>query len=280
MEKINGFINLIRPINCLMMGLAVLIGGFIAAKLASQEALMSGFTTAFALTASSMAINDFYDRSVDAVNEPKRPIPSGIIHPAEALIYAFFFSVIGLVGAYLTNTVSFIVALIFFAVSLLYNTWGKKTGLLGNFMVSACIAIPFIYGGLAVGKGIVKILVVFALLAFLSNTGREITKGISDVEGDHRRNVRTIAILFGPKTAAYTATAFYGLAVALSGIPWIYQMVSNIAYVPIVLLANIGFIGSSILLLKDYSRENAKRVKNLVILCMFIGLIAFLIGGY
>lgn len=185
----------------------------------------------------------------------------------------------GLVDAYLTNKASFTVASIFFAISLLYNAWGKKVGLFGNFMVSACIAIPFIYGGLAVGKGIVKILVVFALLAFLSNTGREITKGISDVEGDKHRNVKTVAILFGPKAATYVATASYGLAVALSGIPWIYGMVSNMAYVPIVLLADVGFIGSSILLLKDYSRENAKRVKNLVLLCMSIGLIAFLVGG-
>lgn len=62
MEKVKGFTSLIRPVNCLMMGFAVLVGGFIAAKLASPEALVLGFTTAFALTASSMAINDFYDR--------------------------------------------------------------------------------------------------------------------------------------------------------------------------------------------------------------------------
>jgi geranylgeranylglycerol-phosphate geranylgeranyltransferase len=227
-----------------------------------------------------MAINDFYDREVDAINEPSRPIPSGLIHPNEALIYTCLLAVIGLTAAFYTNPICLLVATIFFALALLYNTKGKATGLLGNLMVSACIAIPFIYGGLVVGKGDTKLLGIFALMAFLSNTGREITKSISDVEGDKRRNAKTVAICFGPKAAARTATIFYVSAVVLSIIPWTLNLISNIAYAPLVLIADAGFITSSILLLNNYSKENAKRVKTLILIWMATGLIAFLAGGY
>ena len=279
MEKLASFIRLIRPINDLMMGVAVLFSGIVALHYKFSPNLILGFVTAATLTASSMAVNDYYDREVDAINEPSKPIPSGLITPNEALIFACLLWVIGLTAAVYTNPLCLLVATGFSALALLYNTKGKATGLLGNLMVSACIAIPFIYGGLVVGNGDIKLLGIFALMAFLSNTGREITKGISDVEGDERRNVKTVAIRFGPEAAACTATIFYASAVALSIMPWILKLISNIAYVPLVLVADAGFIASSILLLKDYSRENAKRVKTLILIWMAIGLIAFLVGG-
>lgn len=280
MNRLAGFIQLIRPVNDIMMGLAVLSSGLLALHYKFSPNLILGFVTASTLTASSMAINDYYDHEVDAINEPSRPIPSGLIRPKEALIYASLLGGIGLTAAGYTSPLCLLVATVFFALALLYNTKGKATGLLGNLMVSACIAIPFIYGGLVVGKGATKLLSIFALMAFLSNTGREVTKGISDVEGDKRRNVKTIAIRFGPKAAAYTATTFYASAIVLSILPWILNLVSNIAYVPLILVADAGFIASSILLLKDYSRENAKRVKTLILTWMVAGLMAFLAGGY
>lgn len=262
------------------MGFTVLFSGIIALHYKFSPNLILGFITASTLTASSMAINDYYDREGDAINEPSKPIPSGLILPNEALILACLLGVIGLTAAVYTSPLCLLIATVFSALALLYNTKGKATGLLGNLMVSACIAIPFIYGGLLVGNGNTKLLGIFALMAFLSNTGREITKGISDVEGDKRRNVKTVAIRFGPATAACIATIFYASAVALSMIPWILKLISNSAYVPLVLVADAGFIVSSILLLNDYSRENAKRVKTLILIWMATGLIAFLVEGH
>jgi len=279
MNKITGLINLIRPENSIMMGLAVIIGGLIAAKNLLIDVFILGFTTAFTLTAASMAVNDFYDRNVDAKNEPGRPIPSGAITPKEALVVSVVLGVIGLSAAFLTSLVGFVVAAVFFGLALIYNTKGKEKGLLGNFMVSACIAIPFIYGGLIVGKGLYILLLIFSVLAFLANTGREITKGIADAEGDKMRNVRTVAISFGSSAAAQVAAVFYITPVILSVIPWILGIVS-FWYLPLVFVVDAGFIASSILLMRDYSRENAKRIKTLVLIWMLVGLVAFVVGGY
>ena len=100
---------------------------------------------------------------------------------------------------------------------MLYSMWGKKTGLLGNIMVSTCIALPFIYGGLLSGK--IWRSLSFSLIAFLSNIGREITKGIVDVAGDESAGVNTVAVFYGADRAANLATIFFLSAVVLSIIP-------------------------------------------------------------
>jgi len=116
-------------------------------------------------------------------------------------------------------------------------------------------------------------------MALLSNTGREITKGIVDVQGDRMQNVKTLAVHYGEKTAAIAAVMFYLLAVMLSPLPWFLNLVS-MWFIPLVTITDIGLVASSTMLLKDYSRENARRVKKQVLPWFLIGLIAFVVGSF
>jgi geranylgeranylglycerol-phosphate geranylgeranyltransferase len=114
-------------------------------------------------------------------------------------------------------------------------------------------------------------------MAFLSNTGREITKGIVDVQGDKAQNVKTLAVSFGERKAAIIAVIFYISAVLLSPIPWLLNLVS-FWFIPLVIVTDFGFVASSSMLLKDYSRKNARKIKNIVLLWFIIGLLAFIVG--
>jgi geranylgeranylglycerol-phosphate geranylgeranyltransferase len=141
------------------------------------------------------------------------------------------------------------------------------------------VAIPFVYGSIAV-TGLVKPnVLVFVSIAFLSNTGREITKGIVDVQGDRLMNVRTLAVRYGERSAAIAAVLFYFSAIALSPAPWIMGLVS-VWFVPFVALTDLGLVVGSFMLLKDYSRENARKVKNGVLFVLIFGLLAFFVGVY
>lgn len=272
---------MMRPVNCVMMGFAVIVGAAIAnpdALSVSWPNLTYGFITGFMLTAASMSINDYYDRGIDAVNEPNRPIPSGLIKPRAALAFAFVLTAVGFTTAYLTNRLStLVIAIIAWAVFAAYTVVGKRSGLPGNFLVSICVAIPFIYGNFAVVNTIELNILIFALMAFLSNTGREITKGIADVKGDKTQNVKTLAVHFGEKNAAFVATIFFVLAVMLSPVPWLLNLVSS-WFIPLVVITDFGLAVSSSMLLKDYSRENARRVKKTVLLWFIFGLLAFVVG--
>ena len=279
MRKLFGYLRLMRPINCLMMGFAVIVGAALANPKSiesSFHSLILGFLTGFSLTAASMAINDYYDRDIDAINEPKRPIPSGLIKPKEALTFAFALTVIGFVTASLTSIPCFLIAILAWSIFVLYTTVGKRSGFPGNLLVSTCVIIPFIYGS-AVANTFELNVLFFVLMAFLSNTGREITKGIVDVQGDKLRNIRTLAVSYGEKTAAVVAVLFYLCAVLLTPIPWLLGIVS-FWFVPFVALTDFGLITSSYMLLKDFSRENAKKVKNMLLFWFIFGLLAFMFG--
>jgi len=281
MSKLGGYARLIRPVNCIMIGIAVIVGATLANPTnveSSWRGLAYGFLTGFMLTAASMTINDYYDWQIDAVNEPKRPIPSGLIKPRNALMFAAILSILSFVAAYLTNLYCLITAIVAWMILAGYTTVGKRSGLPGNFLVSVCVAIPFIYGSIATVAEVRLNVLLFASMAFLSNTGREITKGIVDVKGDTTANVKTMAVRYGEKKAAIAAASFYFLAVMLSPIPWLLNLVS-FWFIPLALITDIGLAASSFMLLKDPSRENARKIKKNVLLWFIIGLLAFIVGA-
>lgn len=281
MDKANALVRLIRPINCVMMGFAVIVGAALADRgifVQQLPNLLLGFSTGFFLTGATMAVNDYYDREIDAINEPKRPIPSGAIAPREALTFALTLTVGGFLAAIATNWQCLVLAAASWAVFVLYTTKGKRTGFLGNLMVSTCIAVPFLYGGFVVGEGFAPVAGIFVAIVFFSNTGREVTKGIVDLEGDREKNIRTVAVLYGEKKAAVVAAALLILAVSLTPVPWFLGIVF-FWYLPFVVLTDMGLILASILLLLNPSRENAKRIKNRELAWFLSGLLAFIIGA-
>jgi len=264
-----------------MMSLAVLIGAWLALTESLSpnilHKILLGTITAFTLSGASMAINDYCDYEIDKINEPNRPIPSGIITLKESLIIAATLASIGLLAAIFTNLPTALLAFISLIVSVIYAVKGKRTGLPGNFLVSFCVAVPFIYGSLIAKNGLDFKVLLFSLMAFLSNTGREVTKGIVDVSGDKAQNMRTIAVVYGEKSAARLASVFFLSAVLLSFAPPLMKMVS-ILFIPLVAVSDVGFIFSSVKLIQKPTRQNARKIKSLILIWMIFGMIAFLAG--
>ena len=283
MNKLCGFVRLMRSVNCVMMGFAVFVGAFLAYPHFDLNwfNILCGFLTGFTFCAAAMVINDYYDRKIDAINEPQRPIPSGTVTPNEALVFMVILVIVGSVFSLLISPyglLCFIVATISLVITATYLTMGKRSGLPGNFLVSACVAIPFIYGSITAIGTVGLNVVLFASMAFLSNTGREITKGIVDIKGDNTENIKTLAVRFGEKTAAIVAVGFFMFAVALTPVTWYLGLV-GILFIPFVFVTDIGLIVCSALLLFNTSREKARKIKNVVLLLFLIGLIAYLFGA-
>ena len=217
MVKISGLLKLMRPLNCLVMSFAVLVGVLLAGSGSIQWLnLLYGGITAFTLAAAAMVINDYYDYDIDKINEPNRPIPSGAVSKNAALIETGVLTVIGLFAAYAVSLYCFIFAVGAWVIMAAYSTVGKRSGLAGNFLVSACVAAPFLYGSLIALDTITTNVLLFASMAFLSNTGREIAKGIVDVQGDRSYHIKTMAVRFGEVKAALTAAFFFVFAVCLT----------------------------------------------------------------
>jgi len=277
MNLIRGLISMMRLQNCVMIGFSVIVGEIIATPFFSGQAALYGFLTGFLLLAASMVLNDYSDRDVDAINEPERPIPSGNVKPTQAMSFAVVLSALGFLSASQTGVWTLIVAGFSMVVAVAYNFKFKKTGLPGNALVSANVALPFIYGGLVVGRPTWPLLI-FATLAFIASMGREVVKGIVDVTGDAAKGIQSVAVKKGNTYAAKQGAALFLMAVALSAVPIALGVVSNY-YIPLVVISDIGFALTSYSIVTNPSARNAKRNKKYALLWMLFGLLAFVCGA-
>jgi geranylgeranylglycerol-phosphate geranylgeranyltransferase len=278
-KAVRACIRLVRPVNFVMMGIAVIVGEVaILGGIPSIRQMFYGFIVSSFLTASSMVINDVVDLEIDRINAPYRPLPSGMISTRSALIFAALLTILGILAAVPLSLYTFIIAILTFIVSLTYNLYGKKIGLPGNMMVAYCVAVPFLFGGVAVAGSIDLTVAVFFLLAFLATVGREVTKGIADMEGDRLKGIRTAALSYGPKVAALISALFYIAAVLITPLPYIFGYL-GIYYSLVVLVVDVGFFYSSFYIVKYHSKESALKVKKQALLWMLLALVAFFLGG-
>ncbi len=271
--------TLVRIPNCLLIGLAVIVGEAIAlGALPSLAAAVFGFFTASLLLAGTMVLNDIHDIEADRVNTPNRPLPSGKIGTQEAYLLSAVLSSLGLLFSILLGPLTLLTALLALVLMVYYNTGGKSTGLLGNAVVSFNVALPFFFGGLAVDR-LRPLLFIFFVLAFLVNMAREIAKGIVDVAGDSLTRIRTLAVLKGPKSAAWASAILFIAAVALSFFAPFLDVKVSLLYYPGVVLADLGFLYSGYRLVQDPKPGTARVVKKQVLVWMLLGLVGFLLGG-
>ena len=277
LKKTLGLLRMMRLPNCVMIGFAVIVGEALASQAVTARAAFYGFMTGFLLLAASMILNDYFDREIDKINEPKRPLPAGIVKPAEAISFAIIVVSMGMFFAANLGAWALLIAVASIVIMILYNARVKKLGLAGNALVSINVAIPFIFGGFAVGSPTWS-LGIFTLLAFLSSLGREILKGIVDVAGDSARGVKTVAATKGNMSAAKQGAALFLGAVVLSVLPLVLGLVS-FYYIPLVVVCDVGFLLTAYSIKTDPSPRNAKRSKNFVLVWMTFGLLAFVFGA-
>jgi chlorophyll synthase len=164
------------------------------------------------LCATSQAANDWFDRHVDAINEPGRPIPSGRIPGRWGFWIALIWSGLSLVMAAFLGVWVFGAALVGLALAWGYSAppfrW-KQSGWWGP----AAVAVS--YEGLAWFTGAAVVLQALPdwriiLLAILYSIGAHGIMTLNDfksVEGDRVMGVRSLPVQLGAPTAARLALA-------------------------------------------------------------------------
>ncbi len=275
------YMELVRLPNSLMMGVAVAIAVGIASSWSlaglSVLELAAAVVAGIAVTGVVMMLNDIADLEADRVNAPWRPLPSGRVRPETALTLSALLAAVGLAAASLAGTETVVSYIVVLMLGASYNFYFKRTGVLGNLIVSGLVASPFVYAALILDSFNPSILY-FALMVFLAVLGREIVKGIPDVEGDKRAGVRTLAVILGPRAAALAASILYALAALLSLAPLVAGYVKPQYYAPLIALLDVLVAYEIYVILRDSSRETILAHKNRVLFYMLIGLLAFTVG--
>lgn len=285
MKTVRALWDLMRLEHGFMLFIAVLIGSLIAQKgIPPGNKLVFAFLTPMLLEASTFALNDYFDFELDKRNErTDRPLVRGDLQPRTALyIFSILFP-LGIIASLFVNWTCFIIATVTGFLSILYDVWMKKIKLLGNFYIAYIMAIPFIFGGTVVSTYIPPIVILLAIIAFLTGVGREIMKDVMDFEGDKASGVKSFPRYLGIRKSNLIAALFYIIAVAISPLPFLIQIGEayylDFYYLSIVIVTDVMLLYTSAKLISKRTVD-MKFHRKFTLIAIFIGLLAFLIGAF
>lgn len=158
--------------------------------------------------ASSQAVNDWYDRHVDAINEPNRPIPSGRIPGRWGLYIALIWSLISLwVGSFL-GPIGFLATILALVLAWLYSMPPirfKNNGWLGNLACGVSYeGLAWVTGATLLSGGVMpsKPSLLLAGLYSASAHGIMTLNDFKAIEGDRQMGVRSLPVQLGAFKAA------------------------------------------------------------------------------
>jgi len=165
------------------------------------------------LTGYTQTLNDFYDREIDAINEPYRPIPSGAISVPQVVTQILVLLFAGLGIAYILDLWAghefpIITCLAIFGsfISYIYSAPPlklKKNGWLGNYALGASyIALPW-WAGHALFGELNWTIAILTLFYSLAGLGIAVVNDFKSVEGDKQLGLNSLPVMFGIGTAAW-----------------------------------------------------------------------------
>ncbi|MEX0288271.1 MAG: UbiA-like protein EboC [Flavobacteriaceae bacterium] len=198
-----GYAQLARPANLPTAAADILAGvaiaGIIPASVSelplesglSLKVLQLVFASIF-LYAGGVILNDVFDRKIDKIERPERPIPSGLIPWSSAAIFGFAMLLLGILFAFFTNLKSGMIAVILAASIVLYDAFSKKYDFIGPLNMGVCRGLNLILGMSVLGiipsalYALIPLVYIFAITM--------ISRG--EVHGNNKNHLLWAAVLY------------------------------------------------------------------------------------
>ncbi|MDD3643034.1 MAG: geranylgeranylglycerol-phosphate geranylgeranyltransferase [Candidatus Krumholzibacteria bacterium] len=263
---------IIRPHNVAAAVLCVAAGYALGGGGAPWPLLLLSATAV--ATAAGNVINDWFDRDIDAINKPGRPLPSGAVTGSAAIgLYLLLLALLAVCAALLPPAQGGWIVV--WAILLhWYSRTLKRRYLAGNLLVSAVAASGFALGALAAGdsrRGALP-----ALFTFVFVLGRELVKDAEDVRGDRACGARTVPVVSGADRTLVASALIFTVLAAAFPVPYCTGTYGK-GYLAAVSGTVIPILAVSAALC--FARRAPRAVSILLKLGMFFGVAAFWLGS-
>ncbi len=273
--KMIAYLELARPVNCLIVAASVLVGGLLA-RAAHWGMVGLASVSALLIAGGGYSVNDYFDQEIDRVNRPLRPIPSGRVGRRGALNCGLVLFALGIL---LSIPIGLVAALIAGSTSVLlylYSFSFKRRGLAGNLVVSLSTGLAFLYGAVAGGRpsgGTIPF-----IFAFLFHLGREILKDVEDVEGDRTAGAKTVPLRWGRGFALNFTSGVFLLLIFLTPIPYLMDIYNLFYLVAVLLGVDLALLLLLLWLRRGVLERRVVMVNQLLKVDMLVGLLALYLG--
>lgn len=218
-ELVRGLLTITRPVNAIVAGLLTFIGAFVGGGTPGSPEVIAAVVATVLAVAGGNTINDYFDRDIDRINAPDRPIPSGAVTPRQALRFSALLFTLAFALALTLPLAAIVIAAVNLVALVTYTPAFKGQPAAGNAVVAYLGGSTFLFGGLAVSAPGPTL--VLALLAALSTFSREVVKDVEDVAGDEAGGMNTLPIQVGVRRSLVIGTASLALAVIASPLPYL-----------------------------------------------------------
>ncbi|WP_236652691.1 UbiA-like protein EboC [Chitinophaga vietnamensis] len=154
-----GYLRLMRPANIITAIADILAGvaisGYFAGitfqtcDLDSTLPVVCLCLATIGLYGGGVVFNDVFDASLDSVERPERPIPSGVISKTQAIILGCYLLLVGILAAFAVghlNGCSGWIAIGIALSALVYDKWGKHHAFLGPLNMGLCRGLNLLLG--------------------------------------------------------------------------------------------------------------------------------------
>ncbi len=198
---LKGYLRLMRPANLPTAAADIFAGAALAGILTASFPILPLLLLVFAsvfLYAGGVVLNDVFDFSLDKIERPERPIPSGLIPLKSATFFGIILLAIGIVLAFIANQLSGFLALALAGAIVLYDGYSKKNGFLGPLNMGFCRGLNLILGMSVFGElnnwgyAIIPLVYIFAITL--------ISRG--EVHGNNKNHIIWAGILYAAVISA------------------------------------------------------------------------------
>jgi len=265
-DKLFAHLETWRPYTVIWCGLVSLVGSCISYKsFPSLTIAFLAFIIPIMGWTAGLYLSDFLDRKLDKIEKPHRPIPSGRIHPYEALFIGAVFAGTGLALSFYLSIYNLALVFVVAFLVLGYAKFSKSRGILGNLNRGLVTVAAFFYGVFSTGQTFDSIPIYIWLLSFvflIHDTNSNLVGAIRDMEGDKKGGYKTIPVKYGLKNSIFISLflTFIWLGF-LFYLAWYYSFLKTEFYFLMIIDALILFILYVYLFrsIKNYSRQRALR---------------------
>lgn len=154
----------------------------------------------------SQVMNDYFDREIDAINEPYRLIPAGLVSISQVWLTIVVLGVLGVSFALYLGQSVLVAVIVGIVLAYAYSAppfRAKRNGWIGNTLVAISYeGLAWIAGHLAFGE-LTQATILAAMLYSFGTHGIMSINDYKSIDGDKRGGINTIPVLLGPQRAAW-----------------------------------------------------------------------------
>ncbi|MDX2129881.1 MAG: chlorophyll synthase ChlG [Chloroherpetonaceae bacterium] len=189
---------------------SVASGLFTWVNLADWKFWLGVLLTGPLVTGTCQMLNDFFDRHIDQINEPTRPLPAGDISLTNAVLLIAVWSLLSIFAAWLIHPFVVTHSILGIINAHLYSAEPiklKKRLWWGNIIVAfSYLVFPWLAGEVAYRGEITLPSILISLFYAIASTGTMTVNDFKSTEGDIRVGIMTLPVVFGEKKAAVIAS--------------------------------------------------------------------------